>query len=392
MKLIRSIKKWFKNNRKSVLFIILTFSFWRVGLIFLAWLGQKLIPLRTGFLGGEAGPYWANPLLWSWANFDGVHYLSIAQRGYYQFQQAFFPLYPYLIRNLQPFFQNYLYPGLLVSHLSLLIALFLFYELVKLDYDKKIAHRTLLYLLIFPTAFFFVSVYTESLFLALVLGSFYAARKKNWWIAGILGGLASATRFVGIFLFPALLIEWFLQNENAKKRGLKTLIWQSLPLFFITTGLLFYMAYLKETTGDFLYFFHVQPFFGAGRSGERLILLYQVFWRYLKMLITVQKNTPTYFVVVLESLTAISFLIFTIFAYLRRWFAYVTFMALAFITPTLTGTFLSLPRFALTLFPGFILLAIWGEKYRWVRILYPVIAIPLLILSVILFTRGYFVA
>jgi len=391
MKLIKSIKKWFKSNREIVAFIFFTVLIWRVGLIILAWLGLRLIPLRTGYLGGEAGPYWVNPLLWCWANFDSVHYLGIAQRGYYQFQQAFFPLYPYLIRYLNPFFKNYLYTGLFISHLSLIIALFLFYELVKLDYQKKIARRSLLYLLLFPTAFFFGCVYTESLFLALVLGSFYAAKKKNWWLAGILGGLASATRFVGIFLFPALLLEWSLQKEKRKKTLIET-VKESLPLFFIATGLLFYMAYLKETTGDPLYFIHVQPFFGAERTGGKIVLLYQVFWRYFKMLITVQKLTPTYFVVVLESLTAVFFVFLTIFVYLRRWFAYLTFMALAFIAPTLTGTFSSLPRYALVLFPGFILLAIWGEKYRWVRIFYPAIAIPLLILSVWLFTRGYFVA
>ncbi|MCJ7793102.1 MAG: hypothetical protein MUP45_03935 [Candidatus Marinimicrobia bacterium] len=210
-------------------------------------------------------------------------------------------------------------------------------------------------------------------------------------MAGILGGLASTTRFVGIFLFPALLLEWYLQKEKRKK-ALIEIVKESLPLFFIATGLLFYMAYLKETTGDPLYFIHVQPFFGAERTGGKIVLLYQVFWRYFKMLITVQKLTPTYFVVVLESLTAVFFVFLTIFTYLRRWFAYLTFMALAFIVPTLTGTFSSLPRYALVLFPGFILLAIWGEKYRWVRILYPAIAIPLLILSVWLFTRGYFVA
>jgi hypothetical protein len=53
------------------------------------------------------------------------------------------------------------------------------------------------------------------------------------------------------------------------------------------------MYYLKANFGDPLLFFRVQPHFGAGRAGGRLILLYQVFWRYLKMLLTVEKLTPT---------------------------------------------------------------------------------------------------
>lgn len=391
MKLIKSIKEWLKNNRGIVGFILIAFLIWRLGLILLAFLGTKFIPLREGYLGGGIMVYLENPLLWSWANFEGIHYLNIPQFGYYQFPQAFFPLYPNFILSLVALTKSYLYSGLLISHVSLIVALLLFYQLVRLDFSKKIAKRSLVYLLIFPTSFFFGSLYPESLFLALVLGSFYAARKKHWWIAGILGGFASATQFVGIFLFPALLVEWYLQKGKRKKKLTEELI-ECLPLFFIATGFLFYMAYLKATVGDPLYFLHVKPFFSGPQVEGKVVLLYQVFWRYLKMLITVQKFTPTYFAVVMELFVGLALLVFSIFAYLRRWFAYVTFMALAYLAPTLTGSFASLPRYALVLFPGFILLALWGEKYRWVRILYLSIALPFLIISVLLFTRGYLVA
>jgi len=67
-------------------------------------------------------------------------------------------------------------------------------------------------------------------------------------------------------------------------------------------------------------------------------------------------------------------------------------MVLAYLTPTFTGTFSSMPRYVLVLFPGFILLSLWAEKYRWLRILYPILAIPLFILCLLLFTRGFWVA
>ncbi len=342
-------------------------------------------------MGGGALIYRENPLLWCWANFEGIHFLNIAQFGYYQFPQAFFPLYPYSILSLVALTKNYLYSGLLISHASLIIALLLFYQLIRLDFSDKIAKRGLVYLLIFPTSFFLGSLYSEALFLALVLASFYSARREHWWIAGIIAALASATQFVGIFLFPALLVEWYLQKGKRKKKLTEELI-ECLPIFFFFTGFLFYMAYLKATAGDPLYFLHVRPFFSDPQAEVKLVLLYQVFWRYLKMLITVQKFTPTYFAVVMELLVGAAFLVFSIFAYLRRWFGYVTFMALAYLAPTLTGSFASLPRYALILFPGFILLAIWGEKYQWVRILYPLVALPFLIISILLFTRGYLVA
>ncbi len=389
MKLIKSIKESFKGNQKIIKFILIAFLIWRASLTLLAFIGTKFFPLREGYLGGGTALYLKNPLLWAWANFDGIRYLGIMERSYHQFYQVFFPFYTYLLRYLANLInKSYLFSGLLISHLSFIAALFLLYKLIRLDFSEGIAKRSLIYLLLFPTSFFFGSVYPESLFLALVLGSFYAARKKRWWIAGILGAFASATQFVGIFLFPALLMEWHQQKGMRKREKAKNLF----PLFFIAFGFLIYMWYLNRTVGDPLYFIHSQPLFGAQRTGGKLILLYQVFWRYAKMLFTVEKMTLTYFICVFEFLTGAGFLFLTLFIYLRRWFPYMIFMVLAYVAPTLTGTFSSFPRYVLVLFPGFILLGIWGEKYKWVRILYPLIAIPLLIISLLLFIRGYFVA
>lgn len=165
-----------------------------------------------------------------------------------------------------------------------------------------------------------------------------------------------------------------------------------MPLGMILAGLIAYMWYLQNTVGDPFYFAHVQPLFGAQRTAERVILLYQVFWRYLKMLITVEKLTTTYFVVLLEIFTSVLFLFLTIFTYLRKWFTYFIFMVLAFITPTLTGTLSSMPRYVLVLFPGFVLLSIWAEKYPRLRKIYPAVCLPLLVICLWLFVRGYFVA
>jgi len=373
---------------KTLKWIFLVFVSWRLSLVLITLVGIELFPLREGFLGGGTLNYLKNPLFWSWANFDGVHYLIIAKQGYYQYQQAFFPFYPFLVRFVALIFKNYLFSGLLVSHLSLLAAIVLFYRLVRLDFEDKIAKRSIIYLLIFPTAFFLGSVYTESLFLALVLATFFSARKGNWVLAGLFGALASATRLVGVFLFPALIVEWYLAKTRNKKQKTRTV----LPIFIILSGLLVYMWYLQKTVGDPLYFIHVQPFFGAQRTGGKLILLYQVFWRYLKMLITVQKWTPTYFAVILETISGAMFLLLIVFAYLRRWYSYLVFMAFAYLAPTLTGTLSSMPRYVLVLFPGFIILAELEEKYRWLRILYPAIAVLFTIISVLFFTRGFWVA
>ena len=384
---MKSIKKWFKKNSQTLKFVSLAFIIWQAALILIIFLGSKYFPTTNAYLYTEKEAIMSPPWLWSRANFDGMHYLDIARRGYGVYQQAFFPLYPKLIALLRPFFGGKnLVTGWSINLTSLYLALFFFYKLVKLDFSEKISRRALLFLLLFPTAFFFSMVYTESLFFLLIIGSFYFAKTKRWWLAGIFGALASATRLPGIFLFPALLVEYWQQNKNQNRRL------NLLPIFLIPLGLLYYMRFLNIHYGDALMFVHVQAFFSVGRSADKVILLYQVFWRYLKMVITVDKGTLTYFVVILEALSAIGFLFLGFFVFLRRWYSYLIFMVLAYFTPTFTGTFLSMPRFVLVLFPGFILLSLWAEKYKWLRILYPVIAIPLFILCLLLFTRGYWVA
>lgn len=382
------MKKFLTKENKDVLkWTAFVFVIWRVSLFLVAFLGSWLVPLRSDFLGPSP-----------WSNFDGVHYLNIASRGYGVFEQAFFPFYPFLIRQLAPLFlgKHYL-TGMLVSHFSLFLAIFILYKLLRLDFSKNISRRIIIFLLIFPTSFFFGCVYNESLFLALILGSFYSARKNNWPMAGVLGAFASATRLVGIFLFPTLLIEWWdsqVQSSSPKASpplAEKFKVQRLLSLFLIFFGLGFYMWYLKKTVNDPLYFFHIQPFFGAERTGGKLILIYQVFWRYFKMVMTT-KLDPLYFSVWLELATTVMFLGLLVWAYFRKIrVSYLVFAFFAYVTPTLTGTFSSMPRYVIVLFPGFISLALLAEKYRWLKIIYPVLCGILLAFSTILFTRGYWV-
>lgn len=381
------------SMKKTFKWILKVFLSWRIFITFSALIGINILPAKLGYLGGGTESYYKNPLVWGWANFDGVHYLTIAKEGYYQYQQAFFPFYPYAIRFFSNLTKNYLTSGLLVSHASFIVALYLLYQLVYMDFSPSVAKKSIIYLLMFPTSFFFGSVYTESLFLALILGSFYAARKKKWIIAGILGAFASATRFVGIYLFPALLFEWYKQKEEDINKKFKNI----LPLLLIFIGFGFYMWYLRKTTGDYLYFMHVQPFFGAQRSGDKIILLYQVFWRYFKMILTT-KTDVLYVAVWMELLASILFLCLSILNYFQVRTSYFIYMILSFITPTLTGTFSSMPRYVLVLFPGYILLAKLTEKKKnfrldkFLRIFYLVTTGILLMISTILFTRGYWIS
>ena len=366
--------------------IITRFVIWRVALLIIAAIGIQLLPFLPRFPYAETLllPH-GSPLFWSWANFDGVHYIGIAEKSYFaQFTQAFFPFYPLLIRTFNSLTGSSILSGLLISHLSFLAALIMGFKLFKLDLKPHQAKTALLFLLMFPTSFFFGSLYTESLFLLLVLACFYAARKRSFLLAGILGALASATRIIGIFLIPALLIEYLSQSKPKRSR------FGWLVNLLPATGLLLYMYYLNISFHDPLYFLHAQGAFGAQRSGDKIILLYQVFWRYAKMLTSVPVNTLLYYTVSQEFIFAVMFLFLSLlsFKFVRR--SYAVFSILAYLFPPLTGTFSSLPRYVLVLFPAFMLLGnINSRNIRYV--LYAVSCI-LLVVNIILFTRGRWVA
>ena len=369
-------------------FVLVSFLTWKIWTIVFLFFAFYFVPQRFDFLGGGVEHYLRYPWFWAWANFDGEHYLSIAQSGYGRGEQAFFPLYPLLMRFLVWPFRGDLYflqsAGLLISNLSFLLGLLGLWKLIKLDFKETVAKLAILLLIAFPTSFYFGSVYTEGLFFALAVWSFYFARQGNWLWAGILGAFASATKFLGIILLPALIIEWLVKKD----KSVVNLLWLTL----IPAGLLAYMYYLHQSVGDALAFFNSLVFFGEQRSAA-IILLPQVFWRYLKIMLDVTKNDPLFFTVTLEFITAVLFLITSFLAIFKLRKSYVVFLALGYIIPTLTGSFSSLPRYVLVLFPAFIVFGMYiSKKSLVVKVMVLSLSLFLLIISTIIFVRGYWLA
>lgn len=371
----------YHKRSMSTRIILKYFLLWQIAIIIITLLSQYILPLRGTYIGGATQAYLSNPLLYSRANFDGNHYIGISQTGYGYAQQAFFPFYPHLIHYLKPIFKEPVITGIIISNTAFFFSLIFLVKLLRLDYDESTIKWSIVALLIFPTSFYFSSVYTESLFFFLVISSFYFARTKHWWLAGILGVLASYTRFVGIFLFPALIIEWWQHDKKIKN---------IIPLLLIPLGLINYMWFLKRSTGDALSFFHVQKSFGQFRS-EKIILLYQVFWRYLKMLLTVNRSDPLFLTILLESATGVLFLITSIYSFIKHRLSYAAFNAAAFLIPTLTGSFVSLPRYVLVCFSSFLVFGQIFSKSRLPRSVYLLVNGALFILFTVLFMRGYWV-
>lgn len=157
-----------------------------------------------------------------WRRWDAAHYLRIAETGYTaagedRFLIVFFPLYPFVVSIASFVTRDYLIAGFLVTAVASVAGGLVFRQLVKLDHPEKTAQLAVLFLFIFPTSYFLHIPYTESLFLALVIGCFLAARKKMWFAAAIIGSLACMTRINGLILVPALAFEVWDEYRQTRK-------------------------------------------------------------------------------------------------------------------------------------------------------------------------------
>jgi len=135
-----------------------------------------------------------------WFRWDTGWYAFIAHDGYATNIDSiiFPPLYPTLMRGLAPIFGgDYIVSGLVISTVALFFALVFLFKIVAADENERIARWAVIALALYPASFFLLAAYTESLFLALMLGAWWMVMQKRYWIAGILAFFAALTRSQG---------------------------------------------------------------------------------------------------------------------------------------------------------------------------------------------------
>lgn len=384
----------FINLKSDIFKILFLFIIWKLILIIVLAYGINYVPLGNTdrFLGGGPIHFKIAPELFSWANFDGEHYLAISMFGYKSLEQAFFPVYPFLISFFaKPFYSelflgliNSTIIGLLISNIAFFLSLLVLYELVIIDFSRKIALVTIILILVFPTSFYFGALYSESLFLLLSSLAFLSIRKKRWTFAAFFGIIASATRAFGVLLLPVFLIEVYYQKEK-----FKNWFW----ILLIPIGLILYMMYQYFTVGDPVAFYKLQTIIGEQHQSG-IILLPQVYFRYIKMLISVSTQNPLFQTILMEFLVGIIFFILPIIGFFKKnRVSYLIYALIVFLTPTIQGSFSSLPRYVIVIFPSFLILALLFNKLNLIiKFLIINISIMCLIIEALLFFRGYWVA
>lgn len=359
------------------------------------------IPIRLGYRYTDIGVSFGLP---EWigvhANFDGVHYMTIAREGYGTLEQAFFPLYPLVIRYASPIlFGNTLLAGWIISVLLSLFAVITWYMIFhKLAHNTDEALSSIVGLLLFPGAFFLISIYTESLFVFLLGLYVWGVVRNKYWLVGIAGLLLGLTRLAGILaiLIPLpLIVQIYLDSRRINIRQILT---SMMPL----VGLGLYVGYSSTTFGDPLAFFHIQTQFNNGRSTS-MVLLPQVLWRYFNIFFKARVDV-LYFVAVVE------FVVFLVVLALLFWslmkgFRNITttrkatgidllmiglllFSIANILLPTVTGTFTSIPRYALV---GMGLYPVVSSLPRPIRIVGCLLSSILQIVLFAFFAQGWFV-
>lgn len=217
---------------------------------------QPFLPIQE-----PGAPFTDNQALAVWGHWDTRWYLDIARRGYSrelvpetgEANYAFFPLYPLLVAALGRVLGDLYLAGLVISNLALLAAAILLYRLAAEEHGRDVAERSVAYLFLLPTAFVFSGVLTESLFTALNVAAFYAARKGKWGWAGAWGGLAALTRPNGVLL--VLPLAWLCFTDRASRQRWPRYL---AALALIPAGLLVFAGYLWIVVGDPLAWLRIQ--------------------------------------------------------------------------------------------------------------------------------------
>jgi len=215
-----------------------------------------------------------------WQRWDWDRYLTIAEYGYTSGKGpaydsdivAFFPGYPLVLRAVHLVVRDWVASGLLISLVAGAVACVALARLTEFEWRARRAHgdehgkgdepaggdsgraavTAVLLLVCAPAAVFLAAGYTESLFLALGIPAWLAARRRRWVLAGVLTALAGTVRIDGAFEAAGIAVMFLLSRPRARD-------WARSPALVLPLAAIGgYMAYLKDITGDWLAWIHAE--------------------------------------------------------------------------------------------------------------------------------------
>lgn len=359
-----SLKKWLMDPEVNKI-IVLTLAIKLSALIVVA-IGAFFLPFNNAnyFANFHFPPMDAPGFLNRFKTWDAQHYLYLADFGYRPnfLSDAFYPLFPYLIRWVGfLFWDDHLLTGLILSTLFTVTGMIFLYKLVAELYDSTLAFQACVLLLVFPMGFFLGFVYADALFFMLVTAFFYGWHKEK---KGLVYGtvfLMSWTRPVGILMSLVILGALYLKENRSKWRMALGAV--SANIF----GFILYLLFMKKVTGDYWSGFLSQHYFQSGYSV--LSFFHPLQW-VIKNFVTLHWTWNGPMDGVLSRIMLIGLILLLIRGAQKiPLFLFLYVLVIGFAS-AFSGDLMSFPRYWLSLFPVFILLAMELKGVRrWVWVL-----------------------
>ena len=366
-------------------FVILTAGVWLFALLIVGMLSSTLPAHAHG--AKECGSK-AYPSYYRW---DSSWYTQIAQKGYdfstvKNSSVAYWPLYPFTIKLLHyTRIVDIGYTSTVLSVLYALISVFLLFRLVRMDYDERTSKSILLVFLLFPSTYFLITGYPESLFVLMTLSSFYFARKNRWMLAGIFGALLALTKPYGFLIIATLLWEYMVSQNWDYKVFFKKINW--LPLFLPMVSVVGYMLFNYLKFGTALAFLEAEKTWGRSLSNPIMALLLEA-----KSYITPPGKllTGEGFPYIIYFFSFFFFLWAMKISWKKVRTSYLLFTALSMFTALATGTLTSWDRYMMISVASLIGVGVFfSTQKKYVFISYLIASGALLLFLASLFVRCY---
>lgn len=168
-----------------------------------------------------------------------------------------FPLFDLLSRPFWVFTYNFNHARFIGSYVFTSMAVVALYYLVQLDYDRRIARRSVRYMLLMPFSFALMGTVPDGLFLLLSILCLLFLRKQRFIIANVFAMLATATHALGVLLFVPILITFInllvgniRSNREMGKGYFLKQVGNGVSLLLIPLGVGAVMLYAKLRFGD----------------------------------------------------------------------------------------------------------------------------------------------
>ena len=295
-------------------------------------------------------------VLGGWWAYDSGWYANIVQEGYFytpgkQSSVAFFPLYPLAIRAVQTVVPDVHRAGVLVTLLCGPLSVLLFLRWARTRGEPTTAFHAALLFALYPFTFFLYGVlYSDALFILLVVGAFVLLEEDHLVWAVVLGALATAARPVA----PAVVVGLLARRlEWKRERGVRWTPLDALPVLS-ALGFVAFLVFLQWRFHEPLAFAKVQSAWGQS-PGWRSWLKHSWF----KSVLSPDSTRDFVFFICLHAALSLGALALLWPTFKRLGWGYGAFCAVMVGIPTVsTKDFMGMGRYLLSAFPLFLTLAV----------------------------------